>query len=76
MDIDYARAWLSLKEVVLSQRSHGQDGLLGHMARIELECRVPEGQEGLSDLPALRAPASVSPAKPGSGNGNKLATTH
>jgi hypothetical protein len=49
--IDYERAWLAMKEVVLSKRSHGQDGLLTDMTRIEIECRVPEGQEGFDPGP-------------------------
>lgn len=73
MEIDYARAWLSLKEVVLSQRSHGQDGLLGEMTRIELDCRVPEGQRSYSDLSL--APAGATPALvPGGVNGDHAKT--
>jgi hypothetical protein len=70
--IDYERAWLMLKEAVLLKRSHGQDGLLLDMARIELECRVPEGQEGFDPGPPFRrnGPAQQSsshevPAKAG-----------
>lgn len=52
MIVDHERAWLSLKAYVMTRRSHGQDALLGQITRIELECSVPEGQEGFSDLPA------------------------
>lgn len=49
--VNYERLVLRLKEHVLSRRSHGQDALLGVIARLELECEVPEGAEGFSDLP-------------------------
>jgi len=63
VDIDYAACWLALKEVVLAKRSHGSNGLLAEMARLEVENRVPEGQEGFSDLPLMRVPSDDEPAK-------------
>jgi hypothetical protein len=74
VDVDYARAWLALKEVVLSKRSHGQDGLLQDMTRLEIECRVPEGQEGFSDLP--RRPSGSDPADVPVGANGSHAQTH
>lgn len=49
--VDHERAWLALKKVVTSKPSHGQRDLLSEMARIEIECEVPEGQEGFDGTP-------------------------
>ena len=49
--VDHERAWLALKKVVTSKRSHGQRDLLAEMTRIEIECAVPEGQEGFDGTP-------------------------
>jgi hypothetical protein len=71
--IDYERAWLAMKEVVLSKRSHGQDGLLADMTRIEIECRVPEGQEGFDPGPrygANGAPQSSAQELPAAAGGS------
>ena len=53
--VNYERAWLRLKEKILERRSHGTAGLAELMASIEVECEVPEGEEGFSDLPARQA---------------------
>ena len=50
--VDYERAWLVLKGVVLSKKSHGQRDLLTAMARAEVDSAVPEGQEGFDSTPA------------------------
>jgi hypothetical protein len=42
--VDYERAWLALKEVVLSKNSHGQRDLLASMSRIEVDSKLPEGE--------------------------------
>jgi hypothetical protein len=62
--LDYERAWLAFKKVVTAKASHGQRELLAEMARIEIECEVPEGQEGYDGTPpAPRSrPAEVPPA--------------
>lgn len=49
--VDYERAFLRMKEVVLSKNSHGQRDLLTAMSRIEVESQVPEGQEGFDATP-------------------------
>lgn len=56
--VNYERVVLRLKEHVLSRRSHGQDALLQAITRLELECEVPEGEEGFSDLPLMSADGS------------------
>jgi hypothetical protein len=63
--VDYERAWLRLKEVVLSKNSHGQRDLLQAMTRAEVESAVPEGQEGFDNtpLPAHSRPTDESPAR-------------
>jgi hypothetical protein len=50
--VDHERAWLRLKEHVLEKRSHGTGELIERMAELEVECAVPEGEEGFSSLPA------------------------
>lgn len=64
MVIDYEKAWLALKEVVLEKRSHGQDDLLGAMTRIEIDCRVPEGQEGFDPGPTYEVKQKPTHAVP------------
>ena len=44
---------MALKAHVCSKRSHGQDGLLAEMGRIEVEYRVPEGQEAFDPAPPV-----------------------
>lgn len=43
MLVDYERAWLALKVLVLDKRSHGQKDLLAAMARVEVESKLEEG---------------------------------
>lgn len=56
--IDYERVLIGLKEKILSKRSHGQDELLQEIARLEVESRLPEGQEDFDGRPR---PARVEP---------------
>lgn len=49
--VDHERAWLRLKEHVLSKRSHGQAELLGVMASLEVENELSEGERDFSPLP-------------------------
>lgn len=73
MVVDHERAWLRLKEHVLEKRSHGTSELLERMAALEVECAVPEGEEGFSPLPAHDQPAHGRAA----GNGREPAmATH
>lgn len=53
-EIDYERAWSKLSAYACTKRSHGQDGLLAEMKRIEVECAVPEGQQGYDPSPEYR----------------------
>jgi hypothetical protein len=59
MQVDYERAWLALKEVVLSKKSHGQRDLSVAMARIEVDSRVDA--PGLDPTPTVRRPSVVGP---------------
>lgn len=49
--VDYERAWLRLKALVVEKTSHGQRDLLAQMSRIEVDCAVPEGQEAYDPAP-------------------------
>lgn len=50
--VDFERAWLRLKEHVLSKPSHGRGELMEKLGGLELECELPEGQEWAPDAPA------------------------
>jgi hypothetical protein len=56
--VDHERAWLAFKKVITSKASHGQRELLAEMARIEIECEVPEGQEGFDGTPLAKRDGS------------------
>jgi hypothetical protein len=58
--IDYEKAWVEMKAHLLSKNSHGQRDLLARMARIEIDCRVPE-EERVYD-PTPPAPSHSRPA--------------
>ena len=58
MLVDYERSWLRLKQHVLSKNSHGQRELLAAMARAEVECAIPEGEEGFDPAPLVKKPAT------------------
>lgn len=51
--VDYESAWYALKAHIASKRSHGAGELAEEMARIEVENRLAEGQEGFDDRPPL-----------------------
>lgn len=51
--IDYERAWVAFKRVVLAKNSHGQRDLLAEMARIELECVEESQRAGIEALARL-----------------------
>jgi hypothetical protein len=70
--VDHERAWLRLKEHVLEKRSHGTSELVERMAELEVECAVPEGEEGYSQLPAHDKPADGRAA--GNGRESAMAT--
>lgn len=50
--VDYERAWLALKVVVSAKPSHGKRDLLAEMGQIEVDSRIPEGQEQFDPRPA------------------------
>lgn len=54
MEIDYEKAWVALKAEIVKQRSHGSAALALKMAQIEVDCRVPEGQQGFDPTPRPR----------------------
>lgn len=61
MEVDYERAWLALKALVDSKKSHGRKDLFIAMTEIELASRVPEGQEGFDPrAPVTRLHAAQS----------------
>lgn len=60
MVVDYERAWMELKAHIVSRSSHGKRDLLSRMAEIEVETRVPEGEEGFDPTPRSK-PAVVRP---------------
>jgi hypothetical protein len=51
MVVDHEKAWLALKAHISSKRSHGQDELFREMALIEVQSRIPEGEEAFDDRP-------------------------
>lgn len=51
MIVDYEKAWLELKAHVVSKNSHGQRDLLSQIARIEVKCRLPEGERNFDPTP-------------------------
>ena len=51
-EVDYTRAWFRLKAKITEKRSFGQDELARAINEIELDCLVPESQEGFTDRPA------------------------
>lgn len=58
MVIDYERVVLGLKAHITSKRSHGQDELLQVLARLEVDSRIPEGQEMFDPRPMPRGNTS------------------
>lgn len=49
--VNHERAWVRLKEVVLSKNSHGQRDLLHAISTLEVECVIPESEEGFDERP-------------------------
>lgn len=60
MIVDYERAWLELKDYLLSKNSHGQRDLLTQMAQVEIDCRVPESEREFDPTPRMKKPATHS----------------
>lgn len=51
MYVDHELAWLKLKVLIASKSSHGKRDLVTAMNEIEIDCMVPEGQEGYDPRP-------------------------
>lgn len=62
MVVDHERAWLRLKEKLLTQRSWGTRQLFEAMAELEVENEVPESAEGFDARP-LRSRKPDEPAR-------------
>lgn len=67
MEVDWEAAWLSLKAEIVKKRSHGARDLALRMAEIEVDNRVPSGQEGYDPAPAR--PPTVAPLARANGHG-------
>jgi hypothetical protein len=63
MVIDYERVMLGFKAHIMSKRSHGQDELLRVFTQLEVESRIPEGQEMFDPRPIPRSTPSQNDAK-------------
>jgi len=50
--VDHEKAWIEMKAYIISKNSHGQRDLLTQMARIEIDCRVPEEERAYDPTPA------------------------
>jgi hypothetical protein len=61
--VDYERAWLELKAYVVGKNSHGQRDLVGKMTRIEVDCRLPEGERNFDDTVDPRSMSAVRPLR-------------
>jgi hypothetical protein len=59
MIVDHERAWLELKVYLASKNSHGQRDLLAQMGKIEVACRVPEGERGFDPEPLTQRQSST-----------------
>lgn len=62
--VDFEAAWLDLKAYIATRPSHGQRDLLRQITEIEIDRRVPEGEEGFDSLPRYhrRTPSEPAPA--------------
>jgi hypothetical protein len=52
--VDYEKAWLELKAYIVQKNSHGQRDLLARMSRVEVACRLPEGERDFDPTPTQR----------------------
>ena len=64
-DVDFARAWLRLKAEIAKKRSHGQEGLLAEMSRIEVECSRAYRTAHEGSQPPEAADEAASEDRPG-----------
>lgn len=77
MLIDHERVLLGLKAHIATKRSHGQDELLRKLAELEVESRIPEGQELFDERPFPARSASVADRRPrGQTHNEQVEDTH
>jgi hypothetical protein len=62
MLVDYERAFLELRSSLLAKNSWGQRELLALLTRIEVDCRLSEGERDFDPLP-FRSKPSVEPLR-------------
>lgn len=64
MLVDYERAFLELRTQLLQKNSFGQRELLSMLTRIEVDCRLPEGERNFDDtVVEHRSTPSVRPLR-------------
>lgn len=63
MLVDYERAFLELRSQLLEKNSWGQRDLLSMLTRIEVDCRLPEGERNFDDTVVERSTSSVRPLR-------------
>lgn len=54
MVVDYERVLLKLKAKIAEKPSHSARELYEAIGRLEVECEIPEDQEGFDDRPRRR----------------------
>jgi hypothetical protein len=62
--VDFERAWVVLKAHLATKRSHGADELRVKMSDIEVECLVPESEQGFDLTPAPSRGRESKPSTP------------
>jgi hypothetical protein len=62
MLVDYERAFLELRARLLEKNSWGQRDLLSMLTRIEVDCRLPEGERNFDDT-VVRSTSAVRPLR-------------
>jgi hypothetical protein len=73
--VDYERVVLALKAHLGTKRSHGADELRVRITELEVECSIPEGEEGFDPTPVRpRGTDRPSSAAPANGRGGAVAT--
>jgi hypothetical protein len=63
MLVDYERAFLELRASLLEKNSWGQRDLLSLLTRIEVDCRLPEGERNFDDTVVDRSTSAVRPLR-------------
>lgn len=63
MLVDYERAFLELRAQLLSKNSWGQRELLALLTRVEVDCRLPEGERDFDPTPIPRKQPATAPLR-------------